>query len=90
MAVTTLSPYTCFPLILHSSRKVIPAILLLAMTERPFVVIENTQSGTVLINDTMIQAAGSSTLLMTLASHPILYSSPSRRFAVWRNWPKWM
>ncbi len=62
----------------------------LAGLGRPFVVIENTQSGTVLINDTMIQAAGSSTLLMTLASHPILYSSPSRRFAVWRNWPKWM
>jgi hypothetical protein len=37
-----------------------------------FIVIENTQSGTVVINDTMIQAAGSSALLTTFHSPTLI------------------
>ena len=72
MPVTILSHYTCFPLIPRSSRKVIPAICSLAITDCFFLVIENTQSGTAVINDTMIQAAGSSTLLMTFRSPTLI------------------
>jgi hypothetical protein len=76
MPVTILSRYTCFPLILHSSRKVIGhhCGMLVRYDQSSSAVFENTQSGSALANDTLIQPLGSLALLVTFSvAHALIF-----------------